>query len=89
MRLDLCRELSGLRERRRPSPHLGNTSEVFSGPLSAVFCQPRQAPAIPFLVGVKINMKELSLCQILRLGVARSIVTVFDLVEKEMAHLRM
>ena len=35
------------------------------------------------------NMIELNLYQILSLGVARSIVAVFDFIEKEIAHLRM
>ena len=37
----------------------------------------------------RVSVRELNLCQILRLGVARYIVTVFDFVEKEIAHLRM
>ena len=37
----------------------------------------------------RVSVRELNLCQILRLGVARSIVAVFNVVEKEIAHLRM
>ena len=42
-----------------------------------------------FLTDGRVSVRELNLCQILRLGVARSIVAVFDVVEKEIAHLRM
>ena len=37
----------------------------------------------------RVGVRELNLCQILRLGVARSIVTVCDFVEKEIAQLQM
>ena len=36
-----------------------------------------------------MRTRELALHQILRLGAARSIVTVFDFIEKEIIHLRM
>ena len=42
----------------------------------------------PFVI-LTDGMIELKLYQILSLGVARSIVAVFDFIEKEIAHLRM
>jgi hypothetical protein len=42
-----------------------------------------------FLTDGRVCTRELALHQILRLGAARSIVTVFDFIEKEIIHLRM